>query len=64
VINVGTAALATFIGWSTLGHPMATGIRVGRTDIVAVAAVLTAVFAVGLDFLMGKVQQLLAPRGV
>jgi osmoprotectant transport system permease protein len=64
VINVGTAALATFIGWSTLGHPMATGIRVGRTDIVAVAAVLTAVFAVGLDFFMGKAQQLLAPRGV
>lgn len=64
VINVGTAALTTFIGWSTLGHPMAAGIRVRRDDMVAVAAVLTAVFAVGLDFIMGKAQQLLAPRGV
>lgn len=64
VINVGTAALATFIGWSTLGHPMAVGIRVRRDDIVAVAAVLTAVFAIGLDFFMGKIQALLAPRGV
>lgn len=64
VINVGTAALATFIGVANLGHPMAAGIRVRRDDMVAVAAVLTAVFAIGLDFVMGKVQQLLAPRGV
>jgi len=64
VINVGTAALATFIGWPTLGHPMAAGIRVRRNDMVAVAAVLTAVFAIGLDFVMGKIQQLVAPRGV
>lgn len=64
VINVGTAALVTFIGWDTLGRPMAAGIRVGRTDMVAVAAVLTAVFAIGLDFIMGKIQRLLAPRGL
>lgn len=64
VINVGTAALGTFIGFPTLGHPMAVGIRVMRTKLVAIAAVLTAVFAIGLDFVMGKVQELLAPRGV
>jgi osmoprotectant transport system permease protein len=64
VINVGTAALATFIGVANLGHPMAAGIRVRRDDMVAVAAVLTAVFAIGLDFVMGKIQELLAPRGV
>jgi ABC-type proline/glycine betaine transport system permease subunit len=43
---------------------MAAGIRVGRTTMVAVAAVLTAVFAIGLDFVLGKAQQLLAPRGL
>jgi osmoprotectant transport system permease protein len=64
VINVGTAALSTFIGWPSLGHPMAAGIRVRRDDMVAVAAVLTAVFAIGLDFLMGKIQEILAPKGV
>ncbi|MEJ2011326.1 MAG: ABC transporter permease [Anaerolineales bacterium] len=64
VINVGTAALSTFIGWQSLGHPMAAGIRVRRDDMVAIAAVLTAVFAIGLDFLMGKVQEILAPKGV
>lgn len=64
VINVGTAALSTFIGWPSLGHPMAAGIRVRRDDMVAIAAVLTAVFAIGLDFLMGKVQEILAPKGV
>jgi osmoprotectant transport system permease protein len=64
VINVGTAALATFIGWPTLGHPMAAGIRLRRDDMVMVAAVLTAVFAIGLDFFMGKFQDFLAPRGV
>jgi osmoprotectant transport system permease protein len=64
VINVGTAALSTFIGWPSLGHPMAAGIRVRRDDMVAVAAVLTAVLAIGLDFLMGKIQDILAPKGV
>lgn len=64
VINVGTAALTTFIGWSSLGRPMATGLRVRRFDMVAIAAVITAVFAIGLDFVMGKVQEALAPRGV
>ncbi|RLC92299.1 MAG: ABC transporter permease [Chloroflexi bacterium] len=64
VINVGTAALVTFIGWPTLGHPIAAGLRVRRTDMVVVASILIAVFAIGLDFIMGKVQQLLAPRGV
>jgi osmoprotectant transport system permease protein len=64
VINVGTAALTTFIGWPSLGHPMAAGIRLRRDDMVAVAAVLTAVFAIGIDFLMGKLQDLLAPRGL
>jgi osmoprotectant transport system permease protein len=64
VINVGTAALSTFIGWPSLGHPMAAGIRLRRDDMVAIAAVLTAVFAIGLDFLMGKVQEILAPKGV
>lgn len=64
VINVGTAALTTFIGWSSLGHLMAAGLRVARFDMVAIAAVLTAVFAIGLDFVMGKVQEALAPRGV
>jgi ABC-type proline/glycine betaine transport system permease subunit len=64
VINVGTAALTTFIGWPSLGHLMAAGLRVARFDMVAIAAVLTAVFAIGLDFVMGKVQIALAPRGV
>jgi osmoprotectant transport system permease protein len=64
VINVGTAALSTFIGWPSLGHPMAAGIRVRRDDMVAIAAALTAVFAIGLDFLMGKIQEILAPKGV
>jgi osmoprotectant transport system permease protein len=64
VINVGTAALSTFIGWQSLGHPMAAGIRVRRDDMVAIAAVLTAVFAIGLDFLMGKLQEIIAPKGV
>lgn len=61
VINVGTAALATFIGWPTLGQPIATGIRVRRNAMVISGGTVTAVFAILLDFIMGKAEALVAP---
>ncbi len=61
VINVGTAALATFIGVRDLGLPIAAGLRVSRNEMVLVGGVLTAVFAIGLDFILGKIEAALAP---
>lgn len=61
VINVGTAALATFIGVRNLGLPIAAGLRVSRHNMVLVGGVLTAVFAIGVDFILGKIETALAP---
>lgn len=61
VINVGTAALATFIGVRNLGLPIAAGLRVSRHNMVLVGGVLTAVFAIGIDFILGKIENALAP---
>lgn len=62
VINVGTAALATFIGVRNLGLPIAAGLQVRRDAMVLVGGVLTAVFAIALDFILGKIEaSLVAP---
>ncbi len=62
VINVGTAALATFIGVRNLGLPIAAGLQVRRDAMVLVGGVLTAVFAIAMDFILGKIEaRLVAP---
>lgn len=62
VINVGTAALATFIGVRNLGLPIAAGLQVRRDTMVLVGGVLTAVFAIAMDFILGKIEaRLVAP---
>lgn len=64
VINVGTAALATFIGVRNLGLPIAAGLRVRRDDMVLVGGALTAVFAIAMDFILGKIEaQMVPPSG-
>jgi osmoprotectant transport system permease protein len=61
VINVGTAALATFIGVRNLGLPIAAGLRVRRDMMVLAGGVLTAVFAIAMDFILGKIEARLVP---
>lgn len=62
VINVGTAALATFIGVRNLGLPIAAGLQVRRDTMVLVGGVLTAVLAISMDFILGKIEaSLVAP---
>ncbi len=64
VINVGTAALATFIGVRNLGLPIAAGLRVRRDDMVLVGGALTAVFAIAMDFILSKIEaQMVPPSG-
>jgi len=62
VINVGTAALGAFIGAGGLGTFIITGIPLMRDRMILVGAILTAVMAVLVDWVLGKVQdQLVAP---
>ena len=62
VINVGTAALGAFIGAGGLGTFIITGIPLMRDRMILVGAILTAVMAVLVDWILGKAQdRLVAP---
>ncbi|NDL57231.1 ABC transporter permease subunit [Phytoactinopolyspora sp. XMNu-373] len=64
VINVGTAALATFIAGGGLGGILVVGISQGRQLLVIVGAVLIAVLALLIDYLAGLAEDVLRPRGL
>lgn len=64
VINVGTAALATFIAAGGLGGILTAGISQGRTLLVIVGAVLIGVLALLIDYLAGLAEDVLRPRGL
>lgn len=62
VINVGTAALGAFIGAGGLGTFIITGIPLMRDRMILVGAILTAVLAILIDWILGKIQDsLVAP---
>lgn len=64
VINVGTAALATFVDGGGLGDIVDAGIVQNRNLILLVGAVLTAALALLIDYLGGVAEDLLSPRGL
>lgn len=64
VINVGTAALAAFIGAGGLGSIVLVGIQQGRELVTIVGAVLIAVLALFIDYLAGLAEDALRPRGL
>jgi osmoprotectant transport system permease protein len=64
VINVGTAALGTFIGAGGLGDVIDGGLVANRQLVIVVGSVLTAVLALLLDYLAEVAQDILRPRGL
>jgi osmoprotectant transport system permease protein len=62
VINVGTAALGAFIGAGGLGVFIITGIPLSRERMILIGAILTAVMAVLVDWILGKVEDRLVFR--
>ncbi|MGM0420660.1 MAG: ABC transporter permease [Bacillota bacterium] len=56
VINVGTAALATFIGAGGLGDLIVTGLSIRRNMIIVTGAGLSALLAILLDFWIGQLK--------
>ena len=62
VVNVGTAALATFIGAGGLGAIIEIGINNQRDHLLYVGAVLTALLALAADWVVGVIGVLISPR--
>lgn len=64
VINVGTAALVTYINAGGLGDIIVAGLSTNRVLVQLVGAVLTAVLALLIDYLAGVAGDLLRPKGL
>lgn len=63
VINVGTAALATFINGGGLGDMINNGLKLRRDTVILTGSVLTASLALSIDWLGGLVERYLRPKG-
>lgn len=57
VINVGTAAMATFIGGGGLGDIIVAGISLGRDMVIFTGAALAALTAILLDNVIGNIEK-------
>lgn len=64
VINVGTAALATFVSAGGLGNIINGGITSSRPTITLVGSVLTACLALLIDHIGGIAEDRLSPKGL
>lgn len=64
VFNVGTAALAFLIGGGGLGDLIFTGISLYDTGIMFAGAGPVILLAISLDFIIGKFERIIIPKGL
>lgn len=64
ILNVGTAALATFFGAGGLGYIIFNGIGLNRNTILITGVVIVSGLALLVDYLAGLIGILLSPRGL
>ncbi len=64
VINIGTATLAALIGAGGLGDMIFKGISLNNSNMILAGAIPTALLALSVDALLGRVEQKLVPRGL
>lgn len=64
IINVGSAALATFIGAGGLGWLINQGNIHGRTPVLLTGSALAAILALTIDWGAGLVEDALRPKGI
>lgn len=64
VINIGTATLAALIGAGGLGDLIFKGISLNNSNMILAGAIPTALLALMVDTLLGKVEQRLVPKGL
>lgn len=64
IINVGTAALGTFVNAGGLGDLIVNGLALDRDPVLVTGGVLTTVLALGIDWVAGIAEDVLRPRGL
>jgi osmoprotectant transport system permease protein len=64
VISVGVATLAAFIGAGGLGEPIVTGLYLNDKWLILSGAVPSALLALLADYVLGRVERWLTPRGM
>ena len=64
VMNIGIAAIGSYIGAGGLGQPIFRGIANYRTDLILIGAVCVSLLAVIVDIIMGRLEWLTTPKGV
>ncbi len=64
VICIGTATLSALIGGGGLGEFIVTGLNMVRDELILLGAIPAALMALLADFLMGKLEDLVTPRGL
>jgi osmoprotectant transport system permease protein len=64
VMNIGIAAIGSYIGAGGLGQPIFRGIANYRIDLIIVGAFCVSILAIVIDLLMGRVEWLVTPKGI
>ena len=64
IINIGITTIAAYIGAGGLGQLIFTGIQLVRNPMIFAGALPAALLALTVDFLLGKVEIMLTPRGL
>jgi len=64
VMNIGIAAIGSYLGAGGLGQPIFRGLSNYRKDLVLAGAIVVSVLAVLTDLVMAGVEKLVTPKGV
>jgi len=64
VMNVGIAAIGSYLGAGGLGQAIFRGLGNYRKDLVLVGALTVSLLAIAIDLLMAGVERLTTPRGI
>ncbi len=64
VINVGTAALGAYVGSGGFGNPIASGLNQAIQPWVLLGALSAALLAILLDYILGRVEYVMTPKGL
>lgn len=64
VINIGTATIAALIGAGGLGSFIFKGLSMNNNNMILMGAIPAAVLAIVVDFIFGKIEKALIPKGI
>jgi osmoprotectant transport system permease protein len=64
VMNVGIAAIGSYLGAGGLGQPIFRGLGNYRKDLVVVGAITVSLLAIVIDLVIAGVEKLTTPKGI